>query len=50
MNTLTIPNHATGAERLKLINRISRALQTSLKQVERAKSTIEQEVSASADA
>ena len=50
MNTLAIPHHATAAERLKLLQRITRALQTSLKQVERAKSTIEQEVSASADA
>jgi hypothetical protein len=50
MKTITFPSPATAAERLKLINRISRALQASLKQVERAKSTIEQEVSASADA
>ena len=50
MKTITFPNHANAAERLKLINRISRALQTSLKQIERAKQGIAQELSTDADA
>ena len=50
MKTFTFPNHVTAAARLKLINRISRALQTSLKQIERAKQGIAQELNTDADA